>query len=109
MTFHEFIISLGLNPSFMVAGTAGGLLRSLSHRRFRFREAIASPICGALAAGYLTDPLIHYARMINWPLPPEQAAISTQNAAAFLVGVIGMWIADIVLELVVRACRIKEK
>lgn len=107
MTLHEFLLSFGVNPNFLAAGTAGGILRALSRRRFKVREAFASPICGALAAAYLTEPIIHYARMINWPLPPDDASIATQNAAAFLVGVIGMWVADIVLEVVVRLCRIK--
>lgn len=99
---HEFFTNLGLNPNFIVAGTAGGFLRALSRKQFKLREVVLSPICGALAAAYLTEPVIHYARMINWPLPPTTATDATNNAAAFIVGVIAMWITDIVVDRLMK-------
>lgn len=102
MTLHDMLQSLGISPSVLAAGTAGGILRALSRKRYKFREMIASPICGALAAAYLTEPTIHYLERINWPLPPADALLSTQHATAFLIGVIAMWIADIAFEVVVR-------
>jgi hypothetical protein len=56
---QDFLDALGIKGSILVAGLAGGALRALSHRRFKFREMVASPICGALAAGYLTVPTLH--------------------------------------------------
>ena len=50
-----------------VAGFAGGVLRGISYKNYTFREAIASPVYGVLAAGYLTEPLIHYLRIIRFP------------------------------------------
>lgn len=102
MTLHDLLQSLGINPSVLAAGTAGGLLRALSRKRFKFREMIAAPICGALAAAYLTEPTIHYLKAVNWPLPSSDSMQATQNATAFLIGVVAMWIADIALDVLVR-------
>lgn len=102
MTIAELLANLGINPSVLAAGTAGGILRALSRKRFKAREMIASPICGALAAAYLTEPTIHYLRAVNWPLPPIDSETTTQHATAFLIGVVAMWIADIVFEVIVR-------
>ena len=33
---------------------------------------VASPICGTLAAGYLTVPALHYIKSIGLPLPPDE-------------------------------------
>ena len=105
MTIHDILQSLGISPSVLAAGTAGGVLRALSRKKYTLREMLASPICGALAAGYLTEPLLHYLRLVGWPLPPESMSSSTTHATAFLIGVIAMWIADIVLEIVIRRVR----
>lgn len=37
------------------------------------REMVASPICGALAAAYLTVPVIHYVKSIGLPMPPDDS------------------------------------
>lgn len=102
MTFPDILQALGIDPSVVTAGTAGGLLRALSRRRFKFREMIAAPVCGALAAAYLTVPAIHYLTVLNVPLPSSDNVQATQNATAFFIGVVAMWIADIALELLVR-------
>lgn len=88
------------------AGGAGGVLRALSRRRLKVREMVLSPICGALAAGYLTLPVVHYAKVIGWPMPDD--AQSTL-AAAFLLGTCAMWISDIVFEFVVRRFKSAEQ
>ena len=64
----------GLKVSVVIAGFAGGVLRALSHKNYTFREAIASPVCGALAAGYLTEPFVHYLRAVHFPLPPDDGS-----------------------------------
>lgn len=96
---------LGLKGTVLAAGLAGGVLRALSHRRFKWREMLASPICGALAAGYLTVPVLHYVKSIGLPMPPDDVA--STHAAAFLIGVCAMWIADMLFELLVRWLRPK--
>ncbi len=101
--FNEY----GLKMSVLVAGFAGGILRALSRNKSSLRETIASPICGALAAGYLTGPIIHYLRAVNFPLPPDDGSNVGLHAAAFVVGVCGMWISDALFEAVTD--RLKRK
>ena len=94
---------LGLKGSILAAGLAGGVLRALSRRRYRAREVFASPICGALAAGYLTDPFLYYVRGLGIDVHPADQVAT--NAAAFCIGACAMWIADILLEWLVRYFR----
>jgi hypothetical protein len=94
---------LGIKPAVMIAGLAGGALRALSGKRYKLREMIASPLCGALAAAYLTAPAAYCARAVNLPLPPDDTTI---YAAAFLIGVGAMWISDLLFEWVVRRLRV---
>ncbi|MRX32793.1 hypothetical protein [Aminobacter sp. MDW-2] len=97
---QELFDYLGIKAPLVIAGLLGGVLRALSRRRYEPREIIASPICGALAAGYLAMPTAHYLRAIGWPLP--EASDVTNGAIAFLIGTCAMWVADIVLETLVR-------
>lgn len=106
MTMHDILQSLGLNPAVLAAGGFGGVLRALSRQRFKFREMIASPICGALAAAYLTLPTVHYVKATGWPVPSDDAQVVL--ASAFLIGTCAMWISDIVFEVVVRRFKPKE-
>jgi hypothetical protein len=103
MAINEFFDALGVKGSVAAAGLAGGLLRSLSRRNSTWYERLASPICGALAAAYLTTPVLHYLYSINWPLPEDPVA--TMNAAAFLTGASAMWISDLLLEVMGRWVR----
>jgi hypothetical protein len=89
---------LGIKPAVMVAGLAGGALRALSRQRFKLREMIASPLCGALAAAYLTDSASYLAHTVI-PLPPDENAT---YAMAFLIGVGAMWISDLLFDWVMR-------
>lgn len=90
----------GLKASVLLAGFAGGILRALSRKKSSMKETIASPICGALAAGYLTGPIVHYLRAVNFPLPPDDGTNVGLHAAAFVVGVCGMWISDALFEMI---------
>lgn len=100
MTTMELIEFIGIKISLAIAGLGGGVLRALSRKSFTLREMIASPICGALSASYLTTPVVSYLNKIGWLLPDD--AVATEHAAAFLVGVSAMWVADLVLEAVSR-------
>lgn len=92
---------LGIKGPVVAAGLAGGVLRALSRHRYKLREMVASPICGALAAAYLTLPAVSYARIAGLPMP-DPADDTTALAAAFLIGVCAMWISDVLFEFVVR-------
>jgi hypothetical protein len=100
MTIPEFLEFIGLKGGVAVAGFAGGVVRALSRKRYTVREMVASPICGALAAAYLTLPILHYATVLGWPLPDD--AETTVLAAAFVVGTSAMWMSDVLFEAVSR-------
>ncbi|CAN7599520.1 hypothetical protein LJR234_004632 [Mesorhizobium amorphae] len=101
---HEFFDLLGIKGPVVAAGLAGGVLRALSRHRYKLREMVASPICGALAAAYLTLPVVTYFKATGLPIP-DPADDTTTLAAAFLIGVCAMWISDILFEFVVRKFR----
>lgn len=96
---QELLDTLGIKAPVLVAGLSGGILRALSRHRYKVREMMASPVCGALAAAYLTLPVVHYFRATGLPVPDDD---TTTLAAAFLIGVSAMWISDIVFEVIVR-------
>ena len=98
---HDLFDMLGIKGPVVVAGLAGGVLRALSRHRYKLREMIASPICGALAAAYLTLPAVAWFKATGMPIP-DPADDTTTLAAAFLIGVSAMWISDIVFEVIVR-------
>ena len=101
---HDLFDMLGIKGPVVVAGLAGGVLRALSRHRYKLREMIASPICGALAAAYLTLPAVAWFKATGVPIP-DPADDTTTLAAAFLIGVSAMWISDIVFEVIVRRFR----
>ncbi|AZO51764.1 MAG: hypothetical protein EOS54_04420 [Mesorhizobium sp.] len=98
---HEFLDFLGIKGPVVAAGLAGGILRALSRHRYKIREMIASPICGALAAAYLTLPTVSWFEATGLPMP-DPTDDTTTLAAAFLIGVSAMWISDILFEFVIR-------
>ncbi|TIO42564.1 MAG: hypothetical protein E5X81_20830 [Mesorhizobium sp.] len=98
---HDWFDLLGIKGPVVAAGLAGGILRALSRHRYKVREMVASPICGALAAAYLTVPVVTYFKATGLPIP-EPADDTTTLAAAFLIGVCAMWISDILFEFVIR-------
>lgn len=98
---HDFFDLLGIKAPVLVAGLSGGILRALSRHRYKLREMVASPVCGALAAAYLTLPAVSYFKATGLPIP-DPADDTTTLAAAFLIGVSAMWISDMLFEFVVR-------
>ncbi|RWO05716.1 MAG: hypothetical protein EOS07_24660 [Mesorhizobium sp.] len=98
---HDWFDLLGIKGPVVAAGLAGGILRALSRHRYKVREMVASPICGALAAAYLTVPVVTYFKATGLPIP-EPADDTTTLAAAFLIGVCAMWISDILFEFIIR-------
>ncbi|NEI70938.1 hypothetical protein GR212_15245 [Rhizobium lusitanum] len=103
MAINEYLDALGIKVGVVVAGFMGGVLRGLSRRRYTAREIFVTPIVGAIAAAYMTEPVLFYLRAINWPLPDRD--ITATNVSAFIVGIGGMWVSDLVFEIVSRWVR----
>lgn len=106
MTLTELLQSLGINPAVLVAGGFGGVLRALSRKQLKVREFILSPICGALAAAYLTLPTVHYVQAVGLPIPKDEAQVVL--ATAFLVGTCAMWISDFLFEAIARRLKLAD-
>ncbi|TJW14477.1 MAG: hypothetical protein E5W82_10905 [Mesorhizobium sp.] len=102
MTLHDVFVALGIDPSVLAAGTAGGLLRALSRKKFKMREIFVSPISGCLAAAYLTAPAVHIVRVYDWPPLPAEPDQTATYAIAFLIGAMAMWISDIAADAIAR-------
>lgn len=100
MTLPEILRSVGIEPAYLVAGGAGGLLRALTRKKFKLREIFLAPICGILASVYLTVPVVQYLQIAGWPIPDNDAHVLL--ASAFIVGNCAMWISDVVFEVIVR-------
>lgn len=100
MTLPELLRSIGIDPSFLAAGAAGGLLRSLTRKKIKIREVIVSPVAGMLACVYLTVPIVQYLRMFGWPIPSDDFHVYL--ATSFLVGNSAMWASDVLFGAVAR-------
>ena len=70
------------------AGFAGSLVDAL-HRKKNLRETVIHLICGTASAGFLT-PLVFQVTNID-PSP------NLQSAMAFLMGVLGMRVVDMIV------------
>ena len=108
---QEPLNDLGLSLPVLLAGFFGGVVRALSRGYTSFHEVIASPISGALCAGYLTKPVLHYATNIGIPvIPADQINGDTGIlAAGFVVGICGMWITDFILIQLGRLFKLPNK
>ena len=100
MTLHDILAAIGIDPTVLYAGAGGGILRALSRRRLRLREIVVSPVCGALAAAYLTLPSVHHLRAAGLPLADDDH--QTILACAFLLGTCAMWITDLLFAAIAR-------
>lgn len=100
MMIKDFLDAMGLSPLVLAAGGAGGLLRALSSNQHTLRERVVSPLCGAIAAGYLTAVGVHLLRSAHVPLPDDPLA--TLGAVGFIIGVSAMWISDAVMLVLIR-------
>ena len=96
----DLLRSIGIDPSFLAAGAAGGLLRSITRSKIRIREIIISPIAGMLACVYLTVPIVQYLHLLGWPMPENDFHVYL--ASSFLVGNSAMWASDVLFGSISR-------
>lgn len=105
---NEWLNGYGIQPSIIIAGFLGGVVRAVTLGKATFRETIATPICGCICAMYLTKPVVHYLDKTGLPLPPASPDDSTVLAVAFIVGICGMRVANFVMEMIARKFKIKQ-
>lgn len=91
---NDFLQHVGLQGDVLFAGFAGGVVRAITQGYTSIRQVITAPVAGALCAGYLTHPILHYIERTGIHLPPTTSEDTTVAAASFLVGVSGMWIVE---------------
>lgn len=96
----DLLRSIGIDPSFLAAGAAGGLLRSITRKKIRLREIIVSPIAGMLACVYLTVPIVQYLQLMGWPMPEN--SFHVYLASSFLVGNSAMWASDLLFGAITK-------
>ena len=96
----DLLRSIGIDPSFLAAGAAGGLLRSITRKKIRVREVIVSPVAGMLACVYLTVPIVQYLSMAGWPMPENDFHVYL--ASSFLVGNSAMWASDALFSFIAK-------
>jgi hypothetical protein len=96
----DLLRSIGIDPSFLAAGAAGGLLRSITRKKIRLREIIVSPIAGMLACVYLTVPIVQYLQLMGWPMPENNFHVYL--ASSFLVGNSAMWASDLLFGAIAK-------
>lgn len=78
--FTEYV--LGLKTGHVVAGMFAGFVRNVlaPEKDHTLGQNIMATIAGAVSAGYLTVPIIHYLKISG----------EFENSAAFVVGLISM-------------------
>jgi len=69
--------TLGLNPQFLVAGFAGGVIHAIHSKAASPIAIIGAIVFGGFTANYFAEPM---SAMLHWP----------NKTAAFAVGAVGM-------------------
>ena len=84
MSDPDFLLSLGLKAQDLVAGLAGGVVNAIVFKRSTPVAVVGSMLVGALTANYLGEYAAKYTG-------------TSSGAAAFLVGLTGMIICQIIV------------
>ena len=83
---------IGIKLSHLIAGAAGGLVRSLSRPGGSIGRHIVTTVVGTLVAGYGTPVCSVLAA--RYLAAPEIPAASVEGVVGFLLGVSGMTLAE---------------
>jgi hypothetical protein len=83
----KYLENLGINPAYLTAGVAGAVVHSLIIKGNSVFEAVSKAVVGTFCAIYLT-PLF-----VQW-MGLDTALMTTTNAVAFGIGVLGMSLAE---------------
>lgn len=85
---------VGIKLSTLLAGLAGGLVRSLILPGLTVKQAIASCTIGALTAGYLTPAAVEY-----WP---GDASPGIEGAFGYAIGLSAMILCEAIMKAAKR-------
>ncbi|WP_156921919.1 hypothetical protein [Azorhizobium doebereinerae] len=90
----------GIKLAYLIAGAAGGIVRSLSKPGGGLIGLISATVAGMLLAGYLSPVVaVHAAR---WMASPDLTAASVEGMVGFLLGLSGMTGVEVVIRRVFR-------
>lgn len=78
----------GFNPSYMIGGFAGGIVRAIATKTGKRWDRLIGGFMGALLASYLTPIVIGFT-----------GALIPVSSVSFLIGLIGMSLVDAVIAL----------
>jgi uncharacterized membrane protein YeaQ/YmgE (transglycosylase-associated protein family) len=87
MNWNEFWAWIGIKVPDLIAGLAGGIVNAFVFKKSNPMAIIGSIIVGALTANYLSEPATQYTG-------------TSPGASAFIVGLCGMAICQVIAELV---------
>lgn len=79
---------MGIKLAHLLAGAAGGIVRSLTRPGASWRVTLATSVVGAIVAGYGTPIGARYAG--HYLASPDLPIASVEGLTGFLLGLIGM-------------------
>lgn len=88
--------AFGVKLVHMIAGVAGGIVRSLVLGRYGIIEATSAVIAGGLTAGYGTPAATSI--LCNWLSEMGYHAKGLDGAVGFMLGLGGMTIAEVAIQ-----------
>lgn len=83
-----FLKANGFNPSYMLGGFAGGIVRAIATKTGRRTDRLIGGFMGAILAAYLTPIVIGFT-----------GATIPVSSVSFLIGLVGMSLVDAVISL----------
>jgi len=86
---------LGIKLAHVIAGAAGGVVRSLTRPETSWRVTFATSVVGAIVAGYGTPIGARYAG--HYLASPDLSLASVEGLTGFLLGLIGMSLCEVLI------------
>lgn len=93
--FSAYLVSIGIKPTFLFAGAAGAIVRTMLAKGRSMWEILSGVMIGTLSAIYIT-PVV-----ITW-LNIDVSSLDNTNGIAFGIGMIGMSLAEGAVRLAQR-------
>lgn len=90
------VAAFGIKLAHLIAGVAGGVVRSLVTGRYGIIEATSAVIAGGLIAGYGTSAATSI--LCKWLSGMGYHATGLEGAVGFTLGLCGMTIAEIIID-----------